>query len=252
MNISTEGLILRVQKIGDSDRLCTILTQKMGIIRAFAKGAARIKHKNFSATMQFAWVSVELFSGRDRYIIDEAVCIEGHFSLREDAEKLALAAYLCELSMELVPEGQPAPEMCRLMRAAFYYLSPNSLKTSRPQGIIKAAAEMRMIALAGLAPDLLMCEGCGCYEADRMFFLPFSGRIRCGECEVHEPAIELVKGSLTALRHTIYADFDKTFSFSIPGEGVDALNMASESYLMRHIEREFKTLDIYKKLKFKV
>ena len=81
-----------------------------------------------------------------------------------------------------------------------------------------------------------------------MFFLPIEGRIRCGKCEIREPSIELVKGSLTALRHTIYADFDKTFSFSIPDEGVKALNMASESYLARHVEREFKTLDIYKKL----
>jgi len=258
MNSSTEGLVLRVQKAGDNDRLCTLLTEKMGLVRAFAKGAARMKHKNFAATTQFAWSSFEVFSLRGRYSIDEALCVEGHFPLRGDAEKLALAAYLCELCIALVPEEQPAPEFCRLMRAAFYYLA-----AGRAQGIVKAAAEMRMMALSGLAPNLLMCGKCGRYDGDVMFFLPFSGELRCGGCgsdDLYDEGgttpplhgyptyIELVKGSLTALRHTVYAEFDKTFSFSIPGEGVAALNAASESYLLHHLEREFKTLEIYKRL----
>ena len=43
MQISTEGLILREQNIGESDRLVTVLTREEGRLRAFVRGAKNIK-----------------------------------------------------------------------------------------------------------------------------------------------------------------------------------------------------------------
>ena len=80
-----------------------------------------------------------------------------------------------------------------------------------------------------------------------MFFLPRSGRIFCGECyrPDGEPAIPLGRGVLTALRHTIYAEFDKLFSFQLPEEALEQLAKASEAYTLCRLERGFTTLDFY-------
>ena len=97
-------------------------------------------------------------------------------------------------------------------------------------------------------PDLRMCRECGEYSANTMYFLPKSGMIECIDClQVQsEFAIPLNPSTLTALRHTIYADDDKLFSFALPQHDLDVLNKASESYLKFRFEKDFKTLIFYK------
>lgn len=43
MQINTDGLIIREQSIGESDRLVTVLTREQGILRAFVRGAKAMK-----------------------------------------------------------------------------------------------------------------------------------------------------------------------------------------------------------------
>ena len=43
MKLSTDGLIIREQQTGEDDRLVTLLTRDYGVLRAFVRGAKRIK-----------------------------------------------------------------------------------------------------------------------------------------------------------------------------------------------------------------
>ena len=61
-----------------------------------------------------------------------------------------------------------------------------------------------------------------------------------------EPGLALNEGTLTVLRHTVYADDDKRFSFALPKDDIVVLNAASESYLKYRFEKDFKTLIFYK------
>ena len=47
MRIQTKGLILTEQSVGESDKLVTVLTERDGIIRCFAKNAKNIKSMLF-------------------------------------------------------------------------------------------------------------------------------------------------------------------------------------------------------------
>jgi DNA repair protein RecO (recombination protein O) len=57
--------------------------------------------------------------------------------------------------------------------------------------------------------------------------------------------MRLSKGALAAMRHTIYADFEKLFSFSLPQPALRELAQASQAYLLCRIERSFPTLEFY-------
>ncbi|MGN1112910.1 MAG: DNA repair protein RecO C-terminal domain-containing protein, partial [Acutalibacteraceae bacterium] len=72
--------------------------------------------------------------------------------------------------------------------------------------------------------------------------------LECKSCRTNsaEHAVELNPSTLTALRHTIYADDDKLFSFALPDDDLEVLNTAGESYLKYRFERDFKTLTFYK------
>lgn len=240
MNLTVSGIVLRVNQSGESDRFCTILTDSHGIISGFAKGARNIKNKNFTATVQFVYGSYELFRQRDIYIIDESQYEELFTGLREDVVRLTVAQYLCQLAMELVPEEQPAPEFLELMKAALWYLSENT----RPPMLVKAAAEMRMLAISGYMPDLVMCRKCGTYEHDVMYFIPGQGKISCGRCgAAGEYAFRLSRGAMTAMRHSVYADLRKLFAFSLPEDSLRQFSQAAEAYTSFKIEKSLPTLE---------
>lgn len=243
MQINTEGLVLMEKSVGESDRLVTVLTRQEGVIRAFARQAKRLQNRKLSSTQMLSYSRLSIYKGREKYIINDAWPIESFFDLRRDMERLSLAQYFCELAITLAPEESEAGDFLRLMLNALYFLS----KGQRPGLQLKAVVEMRMLALAGYMPDLVCCRGCGCYEADVMYFLPRSGVIVCGDCYApqQEPAIPLPRGVMTALRHTIYADFDKLFSFRLAEDGLRVLADASEQYLLSTVQRRFATLEFY-------
>ena len=43
MRLNTNGLILKEQNIGESDKLVTVLTADLGVIKAFVRGAKSVK-----------------------------------------------------------------------------------------------------------------------------------------------------------------------------------------------------------------
>ena len=50
---------------------------------------------------------------------------------------------------------------------------------------------------------------------------------------------------MTAMRHIVYVDFEKLFSFSLPEDGLKQLAKASERYLLATLGRGFQTLDFF-------
>lgn len=244
MNTTTEGVVLKETKLSGNDRLCTLLTEQLGVIRATAKGAQSLRNKNSSGTVQFSSGQFTLYENRGRYYIDEVNCTQPFFELRGDICALALAQYLCELFIELARTPEDAKDELRLARSAFYYLS----KGTKPQLLIKAATEMRLLAWEGYAPDLTMCRECGEFEKETMYFLIRSGQLICSDCcpAPAESCSALGKGMLMALRHTVYAEFEKLFAFSLPESTLKAFARACEMYTVAAIEKEPSTLTFFR------
>ena len=72
MQVATTGLVLRQVKVGEADRILTILTPDLGVISASARGSLRMKSALFSATGLFCYSEFGLSSGRSHYFVDTA------------------------------------------------------------------------------------------------------------------------------------------------------------------------------------
>lgn len=247
MKFHTDGLIIKEQNIGESDRLVYALTKSNGIIKAFVKGAKNIKNQKCAATSLLSYSRLTIYKSRDTYIIGEARTLRIFSKLRSDVKKMCLAQYFCELAITICPREQKSEKHLSLLLNSLYLLSEDK----RSADLIKPCFEMRLASMAGYMPDLRMCRSCGEYSADTMYFLPRSGMLECLSCreKISERAVELNPSTLTALRHTVYADDDKLFSFALSQEGLDVLNEASERYLKYRFEKDFKTLTFYKTIK---
>lgn len=244
MKFRTMGLIIKEQNIGEQDKLVYVLTQTNGVIKAFVRGAKNIKNQKCAATSLLSYSRLTIYKGRDTYTIGDAISERIFSKLRNDVVKMCLAQYFCELAITICPREQKADKFLSLILNALYLLSENK----RPANLIKPCVEMRLASLAGYMPDLRMCSTCGEYSTEAMLFFPKQGIIECARCNnnIKDFSINLNTATLTALRHTIYADDNKLFSFSIPDSDLDVLNEASESYLKYMFEKDFSTLIFYK------
>lgn len=242
----TRGLILREMTLGESDRLVTVLTEDQGVIRAFARRAKNLGDSKNAATGLLCYSRLDLYQGRERYIINSAVPIEAFFGLRSDIVALALAQYLCQFTEELVPEGTDSGEYLRLILNALYFLSNGA----RPPRLLKALTELRMLSMSGFMPDLVACGACGAYEAERMYFRVSRGELYCQDCYLPKgtPAIGLSPAALTAMRHIIYSPLEKAFAFSLSGAPLQELCEAAEAYSVNVLQKRLKTLDFYRSL----
>ena len=175
--------------------------------------------------------------------------------------RLNLAAYLCDLACELTDEGEPAPEMLRLLLNSLYAIS----KELYPQEIIKGAFELRAMAMSGYAPDLSACSVCG-RDADEHFYLHvMNGSLLCSECfsakgkEVKrmtdtsyddiresETVMGLTPAVNAAMRYVLCAPLERLFAFGLEeATDVDDFARATQTYVLSHLERGFDSLNFY-------
>lgn len=243
MNISTKGLVIREQTIGESDRLVTLLTADYGLVRAFVRGAKQIKNNLASSTSLFAYCNFTLYKGRDAFVVDNASPIEIFFDLRKDLARLALAQYFAQLAYELGEEEQPSAEMLSVLLNSLHLLC-SSNKDNR---LIKSAVEFRLSSLGGYMPNILACASCAAYETEIMYFDILDGCIYCENCGKNG-AQKCPKNVITAIRFICLTEPKKIFSFSLSEENLSILSKISEKYLISKIQRKLPTLEFYKGL----
>ena len=245
MRQNTNGLILKEQNIGEQDKLVTVLTADLGVIKAFVRGAKSVKSKKQSATGLLCYSKLTLYNGKDTYIVDEAQAIEVFFGLRNDIEKLALAQYFTELALDLSPKETDAKEYLRVILNSLYFLSNGKYPASQ----LKAIMELRLLSLSGYMPNLIACDKCGEYETDTMYFNFEHGLLYCENCAGSEIALPIPLEIISAMRHIIFSELEGMYAFKLPDESLDELSYITETYLKTKTDRTFKTLDFYNSLR---
>lgn len=239
---TTEALVIKEMNVGESDRLVTLFTRDYGIIRAFAAGAKSIKSKKGAATSLLTYSSFTILKKKDTYKIYEAAPIRLFFGAGSEIEVLSLAQYFCELCYVLVASGVPDGEFLRLILNSLHFLT----KEKRFPPLIKAITELRAAALSGFMPDLVACGGCGKFEDDIMYFDISGGRLLCHDCKGETPnLIPLDRTMLSAMRHIVYLEFTRLYSFTVPENSAKRLSEITGRYITVQTDHRFAALDFY-------
>ncbi len=245
MRFSTDALVIREKNFGESDRLVTLMTRNEGIIRAFAAGAKSIKSRRGSATGLLSYSNFNIDKKGDTYRIVEASPIKVFFGAGNDIVSLSLSQYFCELSLLLYPEDSASDEFLRLVLNSLNFIGEGR----RDPDLIKAITELRIASLSGYTPDLVACGECGKFEDELMYFSPLDGSLKCSDCGNSNGCLLLDKTLLSAMRHIVYSDFSKLYSFEIPKESAERLSKITEKYILLQTEHRFQTLEFYNSIK---
>lgn len=244
--IVTRGIVLRETVTKEADKILTLLTAERGKLSVIARGARRKSCKFAACAQSLAYSEWTLYQKGSWYYANEGSTLELWSGLRSDLDAMALGFYMAELTEGVTTEETPAPELLRHLLNGLYALSA----LRKPPALVKPAFEVKLLCLAGYEPLADSCAYCGCPDPEQPLLDVVQGVLRCRKCGVKESALSmpLCPDSLAALRHIVYGDPKRLYSFKLGGEALKRLSGAAEAFAAAQLERSFKTLDFYKSL----
>ena len=147
MYLKTQGLVLRVTEYRDSDAILSVLTREQGLMTFKARGVRSRRSQIKSACQLLAFSEFTVLERQGYYTVSEAVCIEMFQPMRNDIELLSLCSYFAQAAELLSQQDVNDGEVLSLTLNAIYALC----KLKRPQPLVKAAFELRMMVIAAAA-----------------------------------------------------------------------------------------------------
>src|SRR5205814_1557250 len=91
-----QGVVLRTIKLGEADRIVTLVTAGHGKVRAVAKGVRKTKSRFGSRLEPMSHVDLLLYAGRELDVVTQAEVLDHFRPVREDLGRLARATAMLE------------------------------------------------------------------------------------------------------------------------------------------------------------
>jgi DNA repair protein RecO (recombination protein O) len=176
-----EAIVLRTHKLGEADRIITLLSRSHGRIRAVAKGVRRTTSRWGSRLEPFTHVDLQLAEGRSLDVITQAETLTPFQStLGLDYERYTAGTVMLETAERLVVEDkQPALQQFLLLVGGLRAMTSGE----RPPGVVLDSFLLRSLSVAGYAPSFEVCARCGDPGPHR-YFSPAAGGMLCVDCRM--------------------------------------------------------------------
>lgn len=154
----TDAIVLRSIKLGEADKIATLLTSQEGVVRGVARGARRLKSRFGASLEPFTLIRLTFFEkeARELVSITRAEITQSYFGLTRDDAVFVELEYLAGLILEFAPLRAPDERFYRMLRACLEALA----KSPGEVTWISRYCEVWTLKLAGFLPDLTRCETC--------------------------------------------------------------------------------------------
>jgi len=185
-----EGVVLRTTRLGEADRIVTLVTRGHGKVRAVAKGVRRTTSKFGGRLEPLSHVAMLCWQGRELDIVNQAEVLDSFRVVREDLHRVSKAFTLLEVVDQLSQEHHANPRLYEMLVGALRALADDDAAALVPAFLVK------VLALDGAAPVVDRCVSCGDTE-DLVAFDFAEGGVLCRACRrgrsVSPAAIDLLR-----------------------------------------------------------
>jgi DNA repair protein RecO (recombination protein O) len=195
-----DAVVLRVQKLGESDRIITLLTRRHGRLRAVARGVRKTTSRYGARLEPFGHVDVQWSLGSGLHTIAqvEGISLLGkHFV--DDYPRYTAASAIVETAERLTTEEhEPSVRLFLLTLGALKALAEGEHAGT----LVLDAYLLRAMAHEGWAPALAECAVCAAHGRQRAFSVAAGGAV-CPQCRPpgaanpHPATIELMLALLS-------------------------------------------------------
>lgn len=173
-----EAVVLRVHKLGEADRIVTMLTRRHGKVRAVGKGVRRTSSRFGARLEPGSHIDVQLYTGRTLDIVNQVESLDAFgASLAGDYSRWTAASAICETTDRMTEEGEPALRLYLLVIGALRAL----VAREHDGGLVLDAFLIRAMSHAGWEPALDECAKCSAPGPHAAFNIAAGGAV-CDPC----------------------------------------------------------------------
>lgn len=235
-----QAVVLRTHKLGEADRIITMLSRAHGKVRAVARGVRRTSSKFGGRLEPFSHVDVQFATGRSLDIVTQVVTLHAYDApLRVDYSAFTAGQAIVETADRLVAEeGEPALQQYRLLVGALRTLGEGTPDGPRPPTMVLDSYLLRAMSIAGYAPALASCARCG-LAGPHAAFAPEAGGMVCLECRPPRSALPSPE-AWTLLSALISGDWPTTAG--IPEHACREVSGLVAGFTSWHLERGLRSL----------
>jgi len=233
-----EGVVLRTQKLGEADRIITLLTRGHGRVRAVGKGVRRTRSKFGARLEPFSHVDLQLYEGRSLDVVQQAETLAPYGDrIVDDYPRYTAGTAMLETAERLTAEEkEPQTQQFLLLVGGLRTLSD----ASHAPGLVLDAFLLRSLAVAGYAPSFEDCARCT-RPGPHPFFNVEAGGVVCGSCRP-PGSVSPARTTLDLLAALLSGDW-------VTADASDARhrregNGLVAAYLQWHLERGLRSLPL--------
>lgn len=233
-----EAIVLRTHKLGEADRIITLLTRERGKVRAVAKGVRRTKSKFGARLEPFSRVDLLVFEGKNLDIITQAESLNAYGQdLALDYSLWTAGQTMLETADRLTPEDSVSAE-------SQYLLLVGALRTlvtgEHAAGLVLDAFLLRSLSMAGYSPTLNACVICG-VAGTQPFFHVASGGALCVEHRV--PGSVAPRPESFDLMQALMSGDWEVADAAAPKDRTEVSGLVA-AYVQWHLERGLRSLPL--------
>jgi DNA repair protein RecO (recombination protein O) len=227
-------MVLRTIRLGEADRIVTLMTERHGKVRAVAKGVRRTRSKFGSRLEPLSHVALMGWQGRsDLDIVNQVEVIDANRVVREDLDRVTVALSMLEVVDQVGQERHANPRLYEMVVGAVAALA------IRNSPMVAPAFFLKVLALEGTEPHLSSCVSCG-EEAigSVVAFDPIEGGVLCRQCRRGRP---LSVDGLTLLRRTLGGDLAGVLDEPRSPATDEVSSLATEA-MEAHLDRRLRSV----------
>ena len=252
MIVSTDAIILRSMKYGDTSKIVTVYSRKYGKMKVIAKGARGAKTKFGASLEPMTHSSIVVYrkEHRDLHLLSKSEIAEPLLRLSADGNRLAVGLAIVELVNMVMHDEEENHPMFSLLLDSLQALNLSSGNTEN----ILFAFELRMLELFGYGLDVNRCSKCGRDivvdpGTESGFLMLSTGSVICSECHstFNAGGIRLSKEMIRSFIHLRNAELKSVTDMRLSAAMKEEMFALLHMYLKYHIEgvRTLKSLSVF-------
>jgi len=237
-----EGLVLRTMRLGEADRIVTLLTRGRGKVRAVAKGVRKTKSRFGGRLEPLGHVALLLYEGRELDVVTQVESLESFRAVREDLDRLAKANALLEVADQVAQERHANVGLYRMLLGALRALAAHN------SPLLVPAFFLKVLAGEGAHPVLEGCAGCGATETDgqvtgHVGFDLAVGGLLCPTCAQRSSAPMVSLEAIELMRRVLTGDLAGALNHGDGPATVEVDRLVTRS-LEHHLERRLRSVAV--------
>ena len=178
-SVKTEAVVLRKLRYSEADSILHLYTKEFGRVNAIAKGTRRSSSRFGGRLEPLFRVELMLHEGKgDLATVTGASTVDGYSAIRTTHAAMSQAASACDAVLRLLDLREQNEPAYNLLCNFLAQLNANASGTSKSVGL---AFRLKLLLVAGFAPELGSCASCGSDDGLVGFSASAGGAI-CEDC----------------------------------------------------------------------